>query len=327
MLRLLCMCTASMSLLFGPTGAAAQSAVIVHTAEHDSKISNQPTSATSTPQPELHTVGSCTRQQPCYTESATPQNPLPEWRRPEWVMVYVTLVYSFFTFLMWVTIRRQANLLERQINEARDAADSSSTLAESTLKAIERQGLSMRRQTTVLRKSAEAALLNAQAVVNAERAVLLFKVRKEPLPGVPGSSQFHIEIVNYGNAPARRIEISKPIHATMLLSDFVAKPPDYGDGPEDELEATLEWLAPKEAWPVTTFVPSRHRDAVIDASRRANLAPGQIENMIYGQVTYYDGISPEKRYSRYCFAHEKDSFTNIGGSLAPCGLDEHSECT
>jgi hypothetical protein len=46
-----------------------------------------------------------------------------------------------------------------------------------TLRAIERQGVSMRRQTTILRnsvavaqKGSDAALLNAQAVINAERA-------------------------------------------------------------------------------------------------------------------------------------------------------------
>lgn len=66
----------------------------------------------------------CSQRDPCYTESASPQKPLPEWRKPEWVIVYVTIIYA--------------------------------VIAGWTLLAIRRQGLSMRRQTTLLRRSADA---------------------------------------------------------------------------------------------------------------------------------------------------------------------------
>jgi len=66
----------------------------------------------------------CSQHDPCYTENASPQKLLPEWRTPEWVIVYVTIVYS--------------------------------AIAGWTLIAIRRQGLSMRRQTTLLRRSADA---------------------------------------------------------------------------------------------------------------------------------------------------------------------------
>jgi hypothetical protein len=55
--------------------------------------------------------------------------------------------------------------------------------------------------------NAKAAKLSAQAVINAERALLLFVVEKEQISGNLGRYIFHIRAVNYGKLPARRIEI------------------------------------------------------------------------------------------------------------------------
>jgi hypothetical protein len=179
-------------------------------------------------------------------------------------------------------------------------------------------------QTYQTKKAAEAALLNAQAVINAERALLLFTVEKERVQGPGGPSIFHISVVNYGKVPARRLEISRPLHATMTLNDFVSmSPPDYGD----DLEEIQEWLAPKETWRVATFFPYEKRTERIMAAQNRGVAPETIEVIIYGQVTYHDGISAYLRHSRYCLAHDREPFSNIGGSLTPVGSEEYLECT
>jgi hypothetical protein len=107
------------------------------------------------------------------------------------------------------------------------------------------QSWETRRAAEATAKSADAAFLNAQAVINAERALLLFKVEKEQISGLSGPSIFHINVVNYGKTPARRLEISRPIHAVMTLNDLISlSPPDYGE----DLEEIQEWLAPQESW-------------------------------------------------------------------------------
>jgi len=110
----------------------------------------------------------------------------------------------------------------------------------------------------------------------------------------------------------------------MTLNDFVSlSPPDYGD----DLQEIQEWLAPKESWRVATFFPYEKRTERVMAAQNRGVELDMIEVIIYGQVTYYDGISPDVRHSRYCLAHDKEPFSNIGGSLTPVGNEEYLECT
>jgi len=177
-------------------------------------------------------------------------------------------------------------------------------------------------QTIETRKSADAALLNAQAIVNAERALLLFSYTKEGISGRPGESLFRVFVTNYGKAPARRLEVCPPIHALMPLSEVCSlSPPVY------EVPTYIhEYLVPTDKHEVAVFEPAaRWREGISAASK--NHATSDIENAIYGQVTYYDGISPDLRHSRYCFVHRRAPFSNIGGSLQVVGTDEYLECT
>jgi hypothetical protein len=204
-------------------------------------------------------------------------------------------------------------------------------LALKNLREIKRQVDLMNQQTLVAiasaeaaRVSADAALLNAQAVINAERALLLFTVEKEKLSGLGGPSIFHINIVNYGKVPARRLEISNPFHAIMPLDDFIAtSPPDYGE----DLQEVQEWLAPKESRRVVTFCPYEKRREIMAAAQSLGVEYLMVKAIIYGQVTYHDGISLKERHSRYCYAHERVPFSNIGGSVTPVGPKEYLECT
>jgi hypothetical protein len=110
----------------------------------------------------------------------------------------------------------------------------------------------------------------------------------------------------------------------MTLNNFVSlSPPDYGE----DVEEIQEWLAPRESWRVTTFFPSERLVERVHAAQNEKVKVDEIEVIIYGQVSYYDGISPVVRHSRYSFAHDREPFSNIGGSPTPVGNEEYLECT
>jgi len=172
----------------------------------------------------------------------------------------------------------------------------------------------LREQTSAAKDAAEAALLNAKAVINAERALLLFNVVRDEKTEV-----FTVRVVNYGRVPARRIEISKPIRAVMKLEDLIASPPDYGD----DIDNIQEWLAPKESWPVAAIHPRHTRASLLYDAERRKLPPSDVDHITYGQVTYFDGISPELRHSRYCIALDDDHYEPI----SVVGNEAYLECT
>lgn len=214
--------------------------------------------------------------------------------------------------LTGIFIGRQARLSRRTLNEIHAQAGH-----------MEKQTQILRDSVAAAQRGADAALRNAQAVINSERAYLLFSVKKERLTGPHGPSQFHIEVINYGRVPARRIVVGIPHHAHMTMESFLAGSPDYEENPQE----IVEWLAPKESWRVATFTPNADRSTLAAAAMSEKVSLKAIENIIYGQLVYDDGVSGEKRHSRYCLYHMKEPFRNIGGSLEIVQSDEYVECT
>jgi hypothetical protein len=170
------------------------------------------------------------------------------------------------------------------------------------------------RTVNATKDAAEAALLNAKAVINAERAWLLFKAELDE-----NGDMLTVSVVNYGRVPARNIEISKPIMAITKLKDLVANPPDYGD----DLDDIQEWLAPKESWVIAKVNPKWTRlERFYDAERKKLQLP-DVDHITYGQVTYLDGISKERRHSRYCIVMDDGPYKPI----AVVGNEVYLECT
>lgn len=54
----------------------------------------------------------CSQAEPCYTRDDAPQTALPWWRRPEWVIIYVTVIYAAIAGWTLGAIKRQADLME-----------------------------------------------------------------------------------------------------------------------------------------------------------------------------------------------------------------------
>jgi hypothetical protein len=204
-----------------------------------------------------------------------------------------------------------------------------------TLKAIERQALSMRRQTTHLRhsvvyarrsaraanKSATAALLNAQAVINAERPWVMVQV--ETIPGKNSAmSLFQLKLFNYGQTPAHIISCKGPKAEYFETPEKeLPVPPDYG---------TWEWdrrfLAPKDSFPIQNPIDPWDTKLRFVTDRALQGIPSpQDQLVIYGIIEYTDGVSEQTYTTAYCYRRERSLLSQMGGHLVPCGPRAYNE--
>jgi hypothetical protein len=107
------------------------------------------------------------RTQPAANNDTTQpkEKPIPWFIKPEWVIVYVTAVYAIIAGLTLKAIKRQADSLKQQVEDARRVNADNAGNASRTLEAIQRQADTMERQSTVLERSVRAAETNAEAAV------------------------------------------------------------------------------------------------------------------------------------------------------------------
>lgn len=180
-----------------------------------------------------------------------------------------------------------------------------------------------RRAAEATEDAAKAALLNAQAVINAERARLLFEVEKERDQKMPGIAIFTIYAVNHGRTPAELARIKGPVETVcgdiydlpIPLRTNIAKLPD-------------KWhVMPNEKCFIARFIPASMNAEAIEYVRTDGVSINEQNRMIYGEVLYKDGISKDVRYSRYCFRFNREPFSNIGGSIEPAGPSKFNEKT
>lgn len=137
-------------------------------AERQDSSGNNPTQSTQygqrivpptpvNPSPSIPGANSSKPQSNTGTGSPPEGKPLPRFLGPEWVIVYVTAIYTLFAVFQWLTIRRQANSLDRQIKEARDSSEASARTAADTLEAIRTQAAHMERQAALMERQLEMA--------------------------------------------------------------------------------------------------------------------------------------------------------------------------
>jgi hypothetical protein len=205
-------------------------------------------------------------------------------------------------------------------------------LALRTLRKISRQVDLMNRQTVVAiasaksaRVSADAALLNAQAVINAERARILFETgRRLDDSTFKGVATFTIFAVNRGKVPAEIINYGKAAEICITPTNTLPPEPKYqlADPP------TVRFVVSEDRHPVTKFQPGMPGITW----RLVKDAEGPLPDIadmhltVYGEVTYKDGISDQIRHSRYCFEWFREPGVQ-GGSLRPAGPHKYNECT
>ena len=194
-----------------------------------------------------------------------------------------------------------------------------------TLRKLERQTAATEKSAIATEKAAEAALLNAQAVINAERALILIEIEKTRHKTLGGVAIFKINAVNYGRTPAQIISYGIPKEICTAAPDQLAIPPEYAEGPRP----IDQFLAPGKSFQIGEFTPSSSRITALclEATQLSGTDFKCQQRIVCGEVVYNDGISPDIRVSRYCLRHERQPFSNIGGSLAPCGPPAYTEHT
>jgi hypothetical protein len=218
-----------------------------------------------------------------YYANKADENP-PRWyaalKRPEWWLV---LVAALTGYVIWL--------------QAKEMAKATSA---------------MERQTEATRIAADAALLNAQAVINAERP--WFVVTIELHMGYPGF--YNIKITNKGRTPGILEEVFVETYFIENPSDLPS-PPLYSNGcigPNDNLFVTGDSY---------TIPPHFNASLEIEERRKSpNNNPTDLR-IAYGKLTYSDRLIGDKsseiihetRWCFYWFQAEK--------RWVRCGSDEY----
>jgi hypothetical protein len=211
--------------------------------------------------------------------------------RPEWVIVYVSGMYAIIAWFTLRSIKRQADIMEKQAKDASAAAEVASALATKTLEAIRRQGVSMRRQTTVLRRSArasskaaEAALKQANHMLASQRPWIYVSVDEQR--STSGRADF--SAINRGHSPAKII---------MYMAEKVEVSPDgtsngpkyYSDGRFDE----AQWRFPGDEFIIQKFPFGPELAAEVQRTRNFIL--------LQGFVRYEDTLTEDIHETHFCY--------------------------
>jgi hypothetical protein len=196
-------------------------------------------------------------------------------------------------------------------------------VARSTLKA-------MQDSIPVQRDAARAALLNAQAVINSERAWVKVQAKTERVEtdldsrsGLFGRNGFQLVMYNYGKSPAHILDCKD------LKFDFVEQPRDLPIPPQyGAPDRRKKFLAPNDSLPVgSPFKPLVVRvKSDTECRLRGDITSGNKKFVAYGLIEYSDGVSTESRRTAFCYMHDPISPTDEeSGYLIPVGPDVYNE--
>lgn len=180
-----------------------------------------------------------------------------------------------------------------------------------TLKAVEKQAdemvkqaTLMKEQTTVAQEAANAALLNARAVINAERPWLLIEpsLDLQGMPGVPARSfTVSFKAKNVGRSPAeiiyaalrwRPLPFGDELHEERFFSEEI---------PIENQWAHSQWKEPNESF-TPEGLDGRCRISHDTGELWRQLITGEKVLIVMGFIRYRDAISNCVHESRYAYS-------------------------
>lgn len=167
-------------------------------------------------------------------------------------------------------------------------------------------------QAEIAVKSANAALLNAQAVINSERPWLVIKIeRGTQLAGGP----FQFVAVNQGRTPAEIVSCRFAFITTATDVDDVPDVPDYGPYGlmhRPFVGSSAEWRDPEMFIDIRAMLDA---DAALAADVRSN----RRRFIVWGRVAYVDVLGEPRgsqpiRETRFCYFYSPplDNFLPAG---------------
>jgi hypothetical protein len=159
-------------------------------------------------------------------------------------------------------------------------------LAWSTLKKIERGSRSVELVATAAADSAQAALLNAQAILDAGRPWLLISI----LPSPDLENSFAVMATNRGRSPARIVGTAEQVIFAMDETQL-ARTPEY---PSEELTPPLVpiILMPGESVEIKPFSREDLKSICDSEERLRSIENWEEKVYIYGKVVYRDLTAP-----------------------------------
>ena len=162
-------------------------------------------------------------------------------------------------------------------------------LALSALRKIERQTLCAEGAAAAAAAGAQAALLNAQAIIDSERPWLLIAV--EPSQRVENS--FTVVATNRGRTPAMIVATAERIKIVIDETHLPAIP-EHGEPGAPRVPLIL---LPGESTPIKSFCREEGKGICETEERFKRVANWEEKAFIYGKIVYRDLIAPGDRQS------------------------------
>ena len=172
-------------------------------------------------------------------------------------------------------------------------------------------------QSSETRTAADAALLNAKAMIHSQRPWLIVRIEEKPT-GTAAMTQFQFHIYNHGNSPA---------YVTSCSQLTVA----WLENPNMELPAkpvykAREWdtclLLPKHDIPIEGKIDPWAYDVM-----QSLPGPPKMQLVVYGIINYTDGATEDIHQTAFCYRRKRDKLSDMGGHLVLCGPSAYNKHT
>jgi hypothetical protein len=162
-------------------------------------------------------------------------------------------------------------------------------MAVSVLKKIERQTLSAEAAASAASVSAQAALLNAQAIIDSERPWLLISVE----PSMGAENTFIVMVTNRGRTPASIVAIAEQLRIAIDESHLPSSPEYDNAEPTPPLVPII--LLPGESSGIKQFSREEAQGVCDSEERFKRVANWDEKIFLFGKIVYRDLIGPVDR--------------------------------
>ncbi|MGD0902551.1 MAG: hypothetical protein ABR924_06375 [Terracidiphilus sp.] len=160
-------------------------------------------------------------------------------------------------------------------------------LALSALKRIERLTMTAEGAAAAAAVSAQAALMNVQAMVDSERPWLLITVE----PSLRVENSFTIMATNRGRTPATIVATAERVKI-VIDETQLPTPPEYGEPGAPRAPIVL---LPGESTPVKSFSREEGKGICETEESFKRVANWEEKAFIYGKIIYRDLIAPSDK--------------------------------